>query len=218
MHKLFVDIETIPGETRPDPSEIEAPKNYTKAETIRAFQEANADKEWRSQSLNSLKGRIICIGFACNDGPVRSFVGDERDIMVKFTAFVGDLPMPDIIGFNIRAFDLLWLRHRAYKYGLDDLSYVIPWQRYDKRIVDLREVWTGGDTRACGTLDNVCRFVGLEGKSGDGAQIFEMWQSGRLDDIAAYCREDVRLTRELWKRMFPHCALNLGGYARAQEY
>jgi len=219
MRRIFLDIETIPGPVKPDPSEVEAPANYKDPEKIRAYQEAGVDKAWRGQALDSLKGSIICIGFAEDDGPTRAFVGDESDVMEKFAAFCRpSMTLPEIIGFNLRQFDILWLRHRAYRYGLNDLATSLPWQRYDKRVLDLREVWTGGDPRGRGTLDEICKFVGLGGKSGSGSQVFEMWQAGRLDDIAEYCRDDVRLTRELWKTMFPREATMLGGYRSEVEF
>ena len=36
-------------------------------------------------------------------------------------------------------------------------------------------------------------------KSADGLQALRWWQEGRMDEIVAYCREDVRLTRDLYR-------------------
>lgn len=36
------------------------------------------------------------------------------------------------------------------------------------------------------------------GKSGDGLQALRWWKEGRISEIIAYCRSDVRITRELF--------------------
>ena len=48
------------------------------------------------------------------------------------------------------------------------------------------------------SLDNLGQATLDEPKSADGLQALRWWQEGRLDDIAAYCRKDVDLTRRLY--------------------
>lgn len=48
------------------------------------------------------------------------------------------------------------------------------------------------------SLDNLGQATLDESKSADGLQALRWWQEGRLDDIAAYCRKDVDLTRRLY--------------------
>lgn len=48
------------------------------------------------------------------------------------------------------------------------------------------------------SLDNLGQATLGEPKSADGLQALRWWQEGRLDDIAAYCRKDVDLTRRLY--------------------
>ena len=107
------------------------------------------------------------------------------------------------VGFNLTTFDLNWLRHRAVKYGLRDLSYQLPAERYPRNVFDIRSWWLGPDYRGEGTLDDVAKFFGIEGKTAgmDGSQVFDYWRDGRLDEIAEYCRRDVELTRELHQRI-----------------
>lgn len=47
-------------------------------------------------------------------------------------------------------------------------------------------------------LDNLCRATLNAPKSTDGLQALRWWQEGNLDEIRAYCRRDVELTRELY--------------------
>lgn len=48
------------------------------------------------------------------------------------------------------------------------------------------------------SLDNLCQATFNSGKSADGLQALRWWKEGRLDKIAAYCRKDVKLTRDLY--------------------
>ena len=48
------------------------------------------------------------------------------------------------------------------------------------------------------SLDNLGQATLNEPKSADGLQALRWWQEGRLDDIAAYCRKDVDITRRLY--------------------
>lgn len=47
-------------------------------------------------------------------------------------------------------------------------------------------------------LENVASATLGTGKSADGLQALEWWRSGELDKIEHYCREDVRVTRDLY--------------------
>ncbi len=47
-------------------------------------------------------------------------------------------------------------------------------------------------------LESVASATLGEGKSADGMQALEWWRSGEIDKIIEYCREDVRVTRDLY--------------------
>jgi DEAD/DEAH box helicase domain-containing protein len=47
-------------------------------------------------------------------------------------------------------------------------------------------------------LDTVAEPTLGGGKSADGLQALEWWRTGEVDKIAEYCREDVRVTRDLY--------------------
>lgn len=47
-------------------------------------------------------------------------------------------------------------------------------------------------------LESVVQATLGEGKTGDGLQALRWYREGRLDEIARYCQEDVRLTRDLY--------------------
>lgn len=213
MIHAYIDIETIPGPVMPDPETIVPPANYKNPDTIKKFQEENVESAWRKEALVSVKGRVLVIGFAFNDGDVMSVQhnGNGKGEEEVLRAFWGHLEKElknargfEWVGFNLRPFDLNWLRHRAYKYGLHRLAQHIPFARYDKSVVDLREVWNGADYQGKGKLGEIARFLGLGSKTEgiDGSKVFDFWQAGKIDEVAAYCRDDVELTRAIHKRLF----------------
>lgn len=48
------------------------------------------------------------------------------------------------------------------------------------------------------SLESCCRATLGTSKAGDGLQAIEWWRTGRLAELEHYCREDVRLTRDLF--------------------
>ena len=207
---LYFDIETIPGPTQPDPNMVKIDSRLTDTKKIETARENAVETVWRSESLKSHRGRVLVIGWAIDGEPAQSVQmdGDDEegaivDFWTRLRADLGQTSRPYIVGFNCRAFDCNWLRHRAYKYRLPDMATFFPWERYDKRVVDLREQWLGADYRGEGTLDDLAKFLGLSGKTEgiDGSKVFDFWRAGRVGEVAAYCRQDVELTRELWARM-----------------
>ena len=58
------------------------------------------------------------------------------------------------------------------------------------------------------------------GKSADGLQALEWWKRGEVDKIIEYCREDVKVTRDLYnfgKRNRCVLVSRFGGKARRVE-
>jgi DEAD/DEAH box helicase domain-containing protein len=69
-------------------------------------------------------------------------------------------------------------------------------------------------------LDSVVVPTLGEGKSADGLQALEWWRNGEMDKIIEYCREDVRVTRDLYafgKRNRCVMVARFGGKARRVE-
>jgi len=60
MKTLYIDIETLPGETAPARCEVKVPKTMKKPETIDAWWKKEKKAIHHKQSLDSMKGRIFC--------------------------------------------------------------------------------------------------------------------------------------------------------------
>jgi hypothetical protein len=69
-------------------------------------------------------------------------------------------------------------------------------------VVDLREVWQLGDSRAHGSLASICRHLGLGEKAGNGADFSLLWNTDRQAAID-YCLQDVRLTQAVADILIP---------------
>lgn len=53
-------------------------------------------------------------------------------------------------------------------------------------------------------LQTMAQLLGCTPKSGDGMNAIRLWEEGRLDELKAYCAQDVDTTIEifeLWKRL-----------------
>lgn len=48
-------------------------------------------------------------------------------------------------------------------------------------------------------LDNVAEATIGVGKSGHGLQAIEWWKAGRMDKIEKYCRQDVKVTKDVYE-------------------
>ena len=53
-------------------------------------------------------------------------------------------------------------------------------------------------------LDNVAEATIGMGKSGHGLQAIEWWKSGEIDKIEKYCRDDVKVTKDIYEYALKH--------------
>jgi len=216
-YTIFLDIETIPGPVPPDLSDIPVPGSMKKEETIAKWRTETAPdlltQAWAKESLESLKGRVCAVGFASGDDPVECVINGREDgesgllavFESKLKSIVGrdSFPVVNWVGFNIKEFDLKWIRHRAYKYGLKLLKALCPWEKYSKQVIDLREILDSG-YQAKGTFDQYCKWLGLSGKPEgmDGSKIWSLWNKKDFEAIRQYCMNDVENVRALYHKIF----------------
>ena len=115
---------------------------------------------------------------------------DEDEFLVFREDEVGDhitllMDAQLVVGFNIRGFDYEVLR----AYTEEDLQRLPTFDI----MYDLEER-LGFRPK----LDSVASATLGVGKSADGLQALEWWRSGEIDKIIDYCREDVRVTRDVY--------------------
>jgi DEAD/DEAH box helicase domain-containing protein len=92
-----------------------------------------------------------------------------------------------IVGFNVLSFDYAVLS----AYAPDLWPLLVP------RTLDLLDRVHRGLGYRVG-LDRLCAATLGSGKSGSGAEAPRLWHEGECLRVARYCRDDVRLTRDLY--------------------
>lgn len=207
-NRIFIDIETIPGEEMPSLDDIQAPANYKDEAKIKAYKEANQIEIYKKQALDSMKGRIICIGYSSQyesgylcqrDGEDEGIILNGFGNIIKNISYKIRSPLM-FVGWNISTFDLPWLWRKAIQYDLRDLRRAIP---KDNRTcyIDLMKVWSA-DYKDYVSLDNCAKFLGIPHDTEKGSCVYDWWKSGDIDKIAEHCRKDIETSIEIYKRIF----------------
>jgi uncharacterized protein YprB with RNaseH-like and TPR domain len=209
---IYLDIETIPAGEPIDPMTLTPPATMSKPETIAAWYKDKAvdmaAEKYRSRSLDSMQGQILCIGCAFNDEPVSVIMaGDELETLTQFQTFVNsimgrwDEPV-NFVGWNIRTFDVPYIWRKAIKYQLDYLKKAFNRDRGRGNIIDLMEVW-GTDFRDMRKQGDVALFLGLQhDDTVKGSQVYDLYLQDRLGEIADHCKSDVETVREIHRRIY----------------
>lgn len=220
---IYLDIETI-GTSDPDliadlTQGIAPPKNYTKPETIAKW-EAEEKPALVKEVVNKTAfdggaGRIVCLGWAINDGEASCRADtDEREMLSAFFGVIrsaallhyrgGDTKRPiAFVGHNIAGFDLRFLWQRAVVHGIrppPSIPFnVKPW---DQSIADTMLMWNPERDRKV-KLGRLCQYLGVESPKGDldGSRVWEYVKAGRLAEVVEYCKGDVNAVRQCYQRM-----------------
>ena len=210
MTTLYFDIETIPTDLDWVIDDLRAnikpPAQYKKPESIAEWMEANAEQALadaiHSTGLDGSYGRITCIGYAFDDEPVQT-VGThlqmtEHTILADFAADINSRKITKIVGHNIIDFDMEFLKKRAIIHGVKiELPFLAS--KYDSVFFDTMTKWSAQKRIK---MDKLARVLGIKGKSDvDGSMVWDMHQRGEHQAIADYCADDVRMVREIYKRM-----------------
>lgn len=151
--------------------------------------------------------KIVCIGAIIAErvesgwqvvsrGAPHSGQRPEADLIHSFVKRIAEL-QPTLVTFNGSGFDLPVLRYRAllHRISAPGLVAVPYFNRYSSQSVDLCDVLASyGNAKA--TLHEISRTLGFAGKASgiDGSNVDQLHSEGRLDEIAAYCLEDVTNT------------------------
>lgn len=227
---VYLDIETLPGGKEPvvelpskptledvktgntkDPDKVKAIQEE-KYPTLLEEWENNCNKlkekeleSYKKQALDTLQCRILCVGIAFDDEPVEIIKGKEKEIIKILNSRIADLSPQDrsaiqFCGYNIKNFDLSVILPRAIKYKAETLRNTL---QTNTSIVELSEEFKYNKyDKKYFKFDDVCKFFGVKGKGDvDGSMVYDMWKSGRSEEIYKYCAEDVEGVRELYKKM-----------------
>lgn len=220
---IYLDIETLPTTDASVIAEIAKgvtpPGNISKAETIAAWEAekkpAMVKEAVKRTSFDGMYGSIACICWASDHLGVEhtDAANSERELLADFFGAIDDLTRHkgDIrfVGHNIAGFDLPFLKHRAI---INDIRPPFVLERafnakaWDSTIGDTMLMWSSDRERRV-SMDKLCKAFGIPGKGDfDGSMVADTWPVDPMK-VIEYCVDDVKRTREIYKRLtFSHQA------------
>jgi len=176
------------------------------AEKLQKAEETHVADYIRNAALDAISGQVLCIGYRIeHDQPavLCSDTDGEIAMLRQWWAALNDFErQPKLIGFNIKAFDLPFLIRRSWRHRLTVPYWLRQGRYWNDLIVDLREVWQLGDSRAHGSLATISRHLGLGEKAGNGAMFSDLWNTDRQAAVN-YCLRDIQLTKQVADILIP---------------
>ena len=113
----------------------------------------------------------------------------------------GNLLMTRQASHNVIEFDLRFLKQRAIVNNIRP-PFIIPAdaKHGSAQVFDTMKAWAGW--KGYVSQEALCEALGIDGKAGmTGADVWPAYQRGEYETIEEYNRDDVRIVRELFKRM-----------------
>ena len=114
-----------------------------------------------------------------------SFTAYTEDRMPEMLAKLASGPL--VVGFNLKRFDYevlsLYSGGKAFFHSFPTLDMLqVVYDRLSYRL----------------SLDNLAQATLGAPKSADGLMALKWWKEGKIEEITRYCRDDVRITRDLY--------------------
>ncbi len=221
MRKIIFDIETVsfPFETLSE-SQQEYLLRSSEKEKDEMLREEKKDEAIRFLSLYPFTAKVISIGIYdvskeksyvyYESASEEEFHADGKDAQYKglsepemLKAFWRIVDAADqVITFNGRAFDIPFLMIRSAVNKIKPSKNLLS-NRYDTSLhVDLLEQFSfyGGIKKF--NLDFYCYAFGVKSpksKEVSGMEVKNLYEAGRIKEIAVYCGEDIYATYQLYK-------------------
>ena len=221
MRKIVFDIETsaYPFESLSD-SQQEYLLRYAEKENDPDKKQAQIDEAIRYTALYPLTAKCIAIGILDVEKE-KSFVyyeskekeewfSEDKRVHYKglsetemLESFWRIIEVTDqVITFNGRNFDIPFLMIRSAMLKIKPSKNLVG-RRYDTSShIDLLEQFTFYGLTRKFNLDFYCQAFGIESpktKEISGMEVKNLYEAGRLKDIAIYCSRDIYATYQLYK-------------------
>jgi hypothetical protein len=207
---MVLDVETIPADEAQRDALLYLYEKRVEKKRKRQerrgddVEQANSPEDFEQfllgTSFDGAFGRILCIAYAFDDGPVQALSGDEEDVLRQFWELARDADL--FVGHNVMDFDLRFIYQRSVVCKVRP-SRNLNFARYrSDPIYDTMREWVKWANATVG-LEHVALALGLPTpKEGiDGSQVFEFYKAGKTDEIVEYCKRDVETTRAVYRRM-----------------
>lgn len=204
-NKLFFDIETLPAneENKDVAIELTLQKLVTKNGKTKVTKKLK-DFVYRQTAISGDFGQILCIGYAINNQKVEIISGDEAEILKTWWGIANQADL--FIGHNIMDFDLRFIYKRSIVHKTKPCAkhLNLSFARYrNYPIYDTMREWEKWNQSYI-KLDTLAKIFNLESsKTGgiDGSLVYDFYLKGENEKIYEYCKKDVVLTREVYRRM-----------------
>jgi len=197
---LFFDIETVPAGSAQHGMLREILES-------RQAKGKNTDETFESylakSGLSGEFGRIVCVAYALDEADPEVLWGDEREILEGFWSVARNIRR--FIGHNVLDFDLPFVMKRSRVLGVKPSwsSRTLSFARYrNLPIYDTMREWDLWGNRQA-SLDMLAKALGLPTSKDlmDGSEVAGYYTAGRIEEICEYCKKDVVLTRQVYKKM-----------------
>ena len=162
-----------------------------------------------SQDQVKRESHLLTISFATNDDEVKSFKlsvddvinQDDLTLVANLAQAINESDV--IVGFNSKKFDLKVLKTRMLLWGLPPLQ--------PKKHIDIMQQAKQHFRFPSNSMDNICKYLGYSVlKQNTGG--FTLWRrcmetqnreesAKALEEMELYNRQDIEVTRNLYKKM-----------------
>jgi uncharacterized protein YprB with RNaseH-like and TPR domain len=214
---LFLDIETVPEATDFAQLNEEAQDLFAAKTTYkRKADDVSAEEYYDHAGIWAEFGKIVCISVgyitSTTDGRqfrVRSFSGDEKQLLVEFKALLDthfSTAQHRLCAHNGKEFDFPFIARRLLKHQLE-LPYILqlmgkkPWEVPH---LDTLELWKFGDFKHYTSLKLLAHFFEIPSPKDDmdGSDVAEVYyEQNDLPRIVRYCEKDVITLAQVYLKL-----------------
>ena len=220
--QLVFDIETagFDFESLSD-SQREYLLRYAEKETNEKIRAQKIDEAIRYLSLYPFTAKVIAIGLYHtemekavvlyeSEADEKNVISDDEHVVYKAlpedemlkTFWQYAAKVEKFISFNGRNFDIPFLMLRSAILKIKPTVNFIGNRFNTSKHIDLLEQFTFYSLIRKFNLDFYCKSFGIESpksKGVSGMEVKQLYEAGRIKEIAVYCGQDIRATYELFK-------------------
>lgn len=163
-------------------------------------------------ALDAGTGQVLAIGYFSESPTIRKICTNdnpaddqgEAALLVEFWKMVTEVVLSKghrLVGHNIHGFDLPFLMRRSWLLGIQVPDGLLINGRYwNDLFLDTMKVWACGSFNGFTKLDVLASYLGIPGKSGNGADFARLFRENRKAAID-YLKTDLTLTHTVAERL-----------------
>lgn len=218
---IVFDIETVGCDINAlSESQQEFILRFAEKEPDEFLREQKREEAIRYLSLYPLTAKVVVIGmlntdtgnslvlyesdknddWSVEDKNVKYKGIDEKNMLELFWNYIKKADA--VITFNGRNFDIPFVMIRSAMLGVKPSVNLLKKRYGTSDHIDLLEQFTFYGLTKKFNLDFYCQSFGIESpksKGVSGMDVKELYNAGKVKDVAIYCGEDVKATFELYK-------------------